>query len=102
MGLLACCIGWLIFDVIISVGALPISAKSNFKDVSEEPQESVFLKTLNGLGQQNKTDEKKVKIPQYMQDLFASVTDNKTGRRQTDISLPGNIVRSFYSEGRKN
>ena len=74
-----------------------VSSKSN--DKSEEVKKLQFPKVLDKLPLQS--DQKKVKVPQYMLDLFEFVTNNKTGSNRTDISLPGSIVRSFYSEGKK-
>ena len=70
-------------------------------EISGETDDPLFLKVIKESDRRHKTDKKKVKVPQYMLDLFASVTDRKTGKRREDIRLPGNIVRSFYSLGKK-
>ena len=100
MGLLICCICFLSFDVLISVNGLSISANQVYKNKSGDVKEFTFLEALHVLGSHRRIDENKNRVPQYMLDLFASVTYNKTGRRRPDIRLPGNIVRSFYSQGR--
>ena len=98
MGLFVCYIGLLTLDILIKVSGFAISAKLRDKDTSSEYKEFLLPKVLENLGKHHGTNQKKAKVPQYMLDLFAFVTDNETGRRRADISLPGNIVRSFYSE----
>ena len=103
MGLMLHCIGLMILGVIAKVNALAISANPNSDEISKTVKEPSLLKVSNGLAPDGGTtaNQKKIKVPQYMLDLFSAVTDNKTGKRRKNDSLPGNIVRSFYSQGRK-
>ena len=90
------CISLLMFGslVRVEVCAAPVKAKGKSREIMKA---MIFPKVLNEMRPQLE----KIKVPQYMLDLFAYMTDNKTGRRRANISLPGNIIRSFYSEGMK-
>ena len=101
MGLLLCYFSLLLVGALVRVRGFAISANPSDKGISHELRESLFLKSLYEQDSDHKSEQNKVKVPQYMLDLFASVTDNKTGRRRKNVTLPGRIVRSFYSQGRK-
>ena len=101
MGSLVLNTGLLMFGALLNVSILGMSAKPAKKDLSGEVKVPLFVKPSNELGSDRKSTKEKIKVPQYMLDLFASLTENKTGRRRQNVSLPGSIVRSFYSQGRR-
>ena len=96
------CIAFIVcFLLRIPVCELATSPGLIAKDIDGEQKKFSSFKFFSESSPHPKTYQKQVKVPQYMLDLFASVTDDKAQETQTDKRLPGNIVRSFYSEGMK-
>ena len=88
--------------IILQVIASPLRPlKRSPRKISLKDASSVLGKMLGTSSQsiQGKFDPKKIKIPQYMLDLFSLLSD-KNGNIKKNIPLVGSVVRSFFNEGK--
>ena len=90
-------ISFLVIVSALQAGAAPLRPlKRSPRKFSLTDASSSVLTRLTKT--QGKLDPNKIKIPQYMLDLFSLVAD-KNGNRKADVALDGSVVRSFFNEG---